>query len=212
MAIAFDSATDGSELAGDGVITISHTATGSNLAAFAGGGSGAATSSTATYNSVAMTELWDTTYGFADNGGIFGYQLSGIPSGTVNVVNTLSNTTPIYHGFGVITLTGVHQTTPVGTAATAKGQSTAPSVTSPDAAIRDVVIDCLFSDGSVTATGADQTIRNSEDITDRFLRQSTQDGSAGGVMSWTINSNFWGTGCVAFKPFIPTLPLLGVGA
>ena len=214
MTVIFDAATDGQEAAGDGVITISHTATGTDLAAFAGGGISTVATSATTYDGVSMTELWDGLWSFADSEAHCGYALAAIPSGTKNVVNTFTGGTPNLHAFGVVTFTGVNQTTPVGTAVATKGQSATPASTVADADSNDLVVDSTFIDcnGTTPTIGADQTLRNSEDIgITRNFRQSTQPGSAGGVMSWTITSNFWAHGAVAFKPLVPMLPLLGVG-
>mgnify|MGYP001593905580 CR=1 FL=1 len=54
----------------------------------------------------------------------------------------------------------------------------------------------------VGKVGADQTPRNTEPVLIyEWLGQSTQPGTAGGVMSWTFGTvDGWGLGAVAFKP------------
>ena len=213
--VAFDVATDGQEATGDGVITISHTATGSNLAAFVGVGNRdtAGSLGATTYDGVAMTEMWDSVY--EANVAHAGYRLAGISSGAKSVVNTLVNTTPTTHVVGVITMTGVHQSTPVGTAVTAASTGIQPTVTVASVGTNDLVVDSIFSNIVTTTTeGADQTVRYTENIdTDQF-RGSTQLGSAGGVMSWTVDDVFdpWGLGAVAFKPAPGTVALTGTVA
>lgn len=215
--VAFDAATDAQEIAGDGVITISHTPAGSsNLAAFAGGGSftgAGGLAGAATYDGAAMTELWDGLGSDADFSHA-GYRLAGIPTGAKNVVNTLAGS-PDFHAFGVVTFTGVDQTTPVGTAVTATGTVSPATVTVGSVGADDLVVDSVFIySADVTPTiGADQTLRNSEDMAAVLaFRQSTQPDVAGDVMSWTINGGIaWLHGAVAFKPATGTAagPLIG---
>ena len=212
--VAFDAATDGNETGGDGVMSITHTAAGSDRAAFASNGNGAGTpqaSTSITYAGNAMTEMWDLGP-FATYFRTAGYRLAGaanVPTGAQTITSTLAGAAD-EHAMGVITMTGVDSTTPVGTAATATGvfPDVSATVTVGSVGADDLVIDGLFigdaGSTSPTATaGADQTGRNAEPIlTFEWLGQSSQPGTAGGVMSWACSAGTdgWAIGAVAFKP------------
>jgi len=204
--VAYDTASSASEEYGDGVVSVTHTTSviGSNVAAFAGvtNYGGPAYNGAVTFNAVAMTELWDTVY-LTEHGGA-GYRIAGQATGAKTVTSTLTGS-PGQQILGVISMTEVHQTTPVGTAATATGTTNAPSVTSADAAADDLVVDNLaaFSDGAATV-GASQTQRYGV-VLSALARGhgSTQAGVDGGVMSWSIGAGTiygWILGAVAFKP------------
>lgn len=205
--VAFDAATDAQEISGDGVLSLTHTATGSDLAAFAATGnhvSGGRTSTSFTYAGTGMVEMWDVTSGNFNNAG---YRLAGIASGAQTATSTLSGA-PAQHAIGVLSMTGVDQTTPVGTSVTDTQVQPGPleaTVTVGSVGVDDLVVECAFIDttGGDPTIGADQTQRWTENmVTELKFRGSTQPGTAGGVMSWTWGGNNLGSilGGVAFKP------------
>jgi hypothetical protein len=65
-----------------------------------------------------------------------------------------------------------------------------------------MLVDCLGVQTEATLTiGADQTLRNTDSQVAREFRGSSQPGSAGGVMSWSMASLVGAMyGAVAFKP------------
>ncbi len=202
QSVAFDAATDAQEASGDGILSLSHTNSGStNLAAFAASGNsssgGGKASTSITYNAVGMTEMWDITYQtfFANTG----YRLANPSTGTQTITNTIA-ATPQEHALGVITMTGVDQTTPVGTSNTADGSSGTATVTVAGTTSDGMVVDNLYGPLAGTPTvGANQTQRNVETVGGVEFGQSTQAASDGGVMSWTFTSSTWGIGAVEFK-------------
>ena len=210
--VAFDQVSDAIEEAGDKILSVSHTPVGSSdLAAFAGSGgygSGAGLPSTSfTYDGAAMTEQWDQTTSANSNLHHAGYTLAGIPTGAKTVENTLGAGTASIHFIQVQTMTGVHQTVPVGTHAKAGPVVSPWSVTVSDAGADDLVVDNLASYGGngidEPVIGADQTLRAIRESAagTTFLRGSSQPGSAGGVMSWTLIGSIDGfLGAIAFKP------------
>jgi len=204
--VAFDAATDAKEESGDGVLSLTHTAGGTDRAAFAGSANIAGSLSTSiTYAGTGMTEMWDATTNSSYSH--HGYQLAGdanIPASAQTVTSTLVSISMNEHFLGVITMTGVDSTTPVGTAATAFGTGEPASVTVGSVGADDLVVENFMCAGGTPAEGADQTVRNTENGTfegGRY-RQSTQPGSAGGVMSYPTFDGFspWNLGAVAFKP------------
>lgn len=203
--VAFDAATDAQEVAGDGVLSVTHTATGANLAAFLAVASifNPPPTCTATYAGAAMTELWDA--GFSSQYASASYALAGIASGAQTVTGTLSSGAPTEQYVGVISMTGVDQSTPVGTAVTSQTFTDPATVTVGSVGTDDLVVDALFGENFTSLTiGADQTLRNSETITTREFRMSSQPGTAGGVMSWatTGGADTYHIGAVAFKPSV----------
>lgn len=209
MAVAFDAATVVLETSGDGVVSLTHTSTGTNRAVFAGNHgaiAGTAPASTSiTYGGTGMTEMWDfqhdTSWGQA------GYRLAGQATGAQTVTSTLAAAVDD-HFLGVISMTGVDQTTPVGTPVTNSATSaTSRSATVTDAAADDLIVDQLgeyWASGGAPTVGADQTVRNSSggsgvSLHDYF-RQSTQPGTADDVMSWSwTGATQCSIGAVAFK-------------
>jgi len=205
--VAFDAATGATEEAGDGVLSLSHTSTGSNLGGFVGNGNVeapfAAETTSVTWGGSGMTEQWDITTGVEGNSG---YTIAGQTSGSQTVTTTFNNA-PIWQSLGVISMTGVEQTTPVGTAATATGNggggSATPSVTVGSVGADDLICDNVwYATEGVASAGANQTERYNTDYSgQRFSRGSTQSGADGGVMSWTGGLMFeWILGAIAFKP------------
>jgi hypothetical protein len=204
--VAFDAATDIIVISdADGIISLTHTSTGSDRGVFAKEANvqtaAGSLSTSTTYAGTLMVEMWDEVY--ATEWGHAGYRLAGQATGAQTVTNTLPAARD-YHGFGVISMTGVDQTTPVGTAAFANGNSTTPSVTVTGVGADDLVVDGLSFDGYAGGTltvGALQTERFRELNAALLLAGSTQLGADGGVMSWSNTvAGIWGLGAVAFKP------------
>lgn len=202
--VAFDAVTSAQELNGDGILSLTHTSTGSDRAVFgASGCRNIQTSTSMTYGGTSMTEMWDFSHG-SSSIATHGYRLAAQATGAQTVTSTLSGAAED-NGLGVISMTGVDQTTPVGTAVTASGVSTTPSVTVGSVGTDDLVVDgCMtaYGDGVTQTVGADQTSRFAELLfwNGSHLTGSSQLGSAGGVMSWTTSSRAWLIGAVAFKP------------
>jgi hypothetical protein len=106
---------------------------------------------------------------------------------------------------------GVDQTTPFGTPATATGTGTAVTVTATTAE-GELVLDAVGTNGAPTFTeGANQTEMDDDGNAATSGTQtvkvgaSRQDGADGGVMSWTLSaSNIWGIVAASMKPAAAT--------
>ena len=208
--VAFDTASGTTEGDGDGILSVSHTSSGSNRAVFVGAGhQDDATDVTATYAGTSMNRQWFDTTNPGKPGTYTGFTLAGQSTEAQTVTVTFTGGSDFSTEIGVISMTGVDQTTPVGTPATAEHlTSTTPSVTVGSVGADDMVVDCLVTDYTGTqAAGADQDGRvDQNELTwDQYLNCSTQPGSAGGDMSWTLSggafqySMGWGLGAIAFK-------------
>lgn len=205
QSVAFDSKIDAQDTSGDGTIDVTIDPVGTtDLAAFAGSGNsdaGAGRNSAATWDTagtpIAMTEAWDEI--FSTDFGHAGYYLAGIPTGSVTVNNTLSGATA-EHGFGVIVMTGVNQTNPVGVASF--GNTTGTTQTRTVAASANgLTVDSLYTNNTTPAAGANQDVQNTEDIGGATgFRMTSKLGSNGGTMAWTALGNPNGHGVLSFWP------------
>jgi len=170
-----------------------------------------------TYNSVALTAI---PSGSTANGQyhIDGSHLIAPATGTNNMVATFTGNV-FDVGMGSTSFTGADQTTPLGTAVTATGTSTTPSVTVSSAA-GEIVLDGLVIIHSSTLTvGGSQTQEWNAIANSGFIKYagSSQNGAASVSNTWTNGtSQAWAQGAVPIKPVavatsVPLRTLLGVG-
>ncbi len=199
MAIVQD---DTSSANGAGADTLSwaHTCTGSDLMLFVGFGGtdideGEVTG--VTYNSVAMTKVWDRTQNTYNS---TGWYLANPATGSNTVIVTMVNTNTRYMG-GAISFTGVDQSTPVDTAtegATNFGTTVTIDVSS---ATDDLVIDGVVSGDQDPIVGAGQIEKIAEMKFGSYYSMSTEAGAATVTMSWSGGgSTTWSMGGVSINP------------
>lgn len=209
MAVAFDAVT--TDATADGAPqssrTFSHTCTGANRLLIVTvscdlDGSDVAVSSI-TYAGVAMTQRIAVARGTLIKLAL--WYLAAPASGANNVVVTLASSQEFIAA--ATSFTGVHQTTALGTAASANGISTTPTVNVSSAA-DEVVLDGVSVNGPTSYTiGASQTqrwARTASNATPAALvdaRGSTETGAATTTMSWTLAlSDDWVIAAVPIKP------------
>ena len=192
----FDAATTGTA-ANAGSLTFSHSvgAAGTNRLLIVAVSIDNRTVSGVTYNGVAMTSV-----GSATNGKQISHmwRLIAPATGANNVVVTLSG-----GGDDIIAVatsyTGVDQTTPLGTPATATGTSTTASVTV-TSATNELVVDSVSSNLGTLTVDASQTQRGNAVAGDNQGGASEEAGAASVVMSWTIgSSSAWASVGVGIK-------------
>ena len=108
---------------------------------------------------------------------------------SANVVITIaSSQTAIFSG-GITSVTGCHQTTPLGTAVESGATAANPSVTVTDGATGDLVLDFLVENWGAVTVGAGQTVRFDNGCLTAFCYHgSTEPGAASVTMSWTHSS------------------------
>jgi hypothetical protein len=187
-------------------LTISHTTSGTNRLMLVGVSivketGGAPSVSSITYNGVSLSSVGSQAT--SDNKGRTEiWRLVAPATGTNNVVVTLS-AAPDAATAGVMTFTGVHQSTPLGTYASATGDSASASVTVASAA-NELVFDTVVLEKTADADlvpGAGQTER-----WDLFQSPgangggSTEAGAASVAMSWSFPADKWAIGGVSIKP------------
>lgn len=208
MAVAYDSAASSSNTAASS-LTFAHTMVGSTNLAIGVGvshyNSVLRTVSSVTYNAEALTsQIQQTDTSDGDNA----VQLfaKATASGSGNVVVTMSDTCNLV--VGSVGVTGCDQTTPISNTAQNHDWTfadAAPTVTCTTAA-GELVMDCLdgYSTDVVATVGADQTSRwNTHPLAGVNIpigAGSTQLGSAGGVMSWSLDAaKAWTILAMSFK-------------
>ena len=154
-----------------------------------------------TYNGVALTAV---PSGSTNNGQYYitAYYLIAPDTGTHDIVVTVSGSVFDF-GAGAISYTDAHQTTPLGTAVTATGTSTTPSVTVSSAADELVDDGLVIIHGGTLSVGAGQTQRWNAIATSGFIKYagSTEGGAASTTMSWSNSSSqTWAIVAVPIKP------------
>lgn len=212
--VAFDAATVGRENDGDGILTFSHTVSGSDRAVFVGQGwsDGTPPSSTSvTFAGNSLSAILSTvSSSFSRNRP---WQLAGasVTTGTQNVVSILSGASG-EHTVGIISMTGVDGTTPVGTGVsntTTTGYPTSLSQTVASVGSNDLVVDFVYQanyEAAGAVAGANQTspagAQSTPAVTYGWIVGSYQAGADGGAMEWTGVGGFNGAiiVAVAFKP------------
>mgnify|MGYP003532056547 FL=1 len=151
-----------------------------------------------TYNGVALSFI-----GSASNGqySVYQFYLIAPASGANTVSVTLSG--PVFDvGVSVVSMTGVHQSTAIGTSASASGSDTTPTV-DVSSAVSDLVLDGLVMVHSGTlSVGAGQTARVNAVTGNAFIKyaSSTEDGASTTTMSWSnTTSQAWAIMSTPFK-------------
>jgi len=151
-----------------------------------------------------FTEDWDVKP-YADNHSS-GHHKTNPSTGSYSIVVVLGGSDDEVCA-GAVSLTGVHQTTPLGTPSNASGTSGGSAGTatvSPTANDDDWIIDVLYAVTTAVTVGADQTSRwkqeNIQTVTSGAC--STQPGNiSNDTMSWTSTAlGRWSLGAVAVKP------------
>lgn len=200
MAIAFDAASSNGN-GGVTSISVSHTAAGSNRAAIiAVIAEGGVTISSVTYGGVACTLLRDHSDSAS---GVHMYRILAPNTGAQTVQANFSGSSSRC-AIGVVTFTGVDQTTPFGTAVDAK--TTASTTISVDAssATGEVVVDMAWVVDNNITVGAGQTAHiDQDDIAGVFrsFGMSSEAGATTTTMSWTHTTN--GTNFIIAVPLKP---------
>ncbi len=208
MAVAVDSTSTGVG-AGVSSVTFSHTVTSTGnrlmLVGVAMDANAGPAVSSVTYSGQSLTLVGSRVGGSAPVR-IEIWQLVNPTSGTADVVVTLSSNADGV-SVGATTFTGVDQTTPLGTFASAIGTSNTPSV-NVSSALGELVYDVVAGKNSGTlAAGSGQTGLWDVNASGQSRgAASTEAGAASVTMSWNKGSALeWAIGGVSVKPSETTL-------
>lgn len=201
MAVAFDAvgpSSAGQSATATTTTSWSHTCTGSNRLLVVGVAVGANPSTgittSATYNSVAMTSIGTQQSG---TGSAFGYiQMFSLvaPATGANTVAVTTSATVDALSAGSVSFTGVSQTTPLGTPVTAAGSSITPAATVTGTTAGNMVIDAACCGSAFSAdTQTLQWRRNTNGNTGAGNGVQTTAAAGGSVaMSHTATADIWG--------------------
>src|SRR5207249_4996390 len=189
-----------SQTGGTSTTSWAHTTSGTNRVLVVG--VSWANITTRTVTSVTYGVQTMTSAGSAVNAGNAGAEIfylvaPAVGSNTVTV--TLSGSANSLVG-GAVTLTGVNQTTPLGTFASATGTSATPSVNA-TSNTGETVIDTvsLTSSGAITVGVGGQTQQWQAGTSGRGAG-STKPGTSSVTMSWNSANLAWAIGAVGVKP------------
>jgi putative pyrroloquinoline-quinone-binding quinoprotein len=183
---------------GQSSLSWSHTTSGTNRVLLVGvSWVGSQTVSSVTYAGTAMTSIGSVINGSNARAQLFYLVAPATGANTVQVTMSAAATEIVG---GAVTFTGANQTTPVGTFASATGNSSAPSVTVTSNA-GETVIDTVEVNSSTAMTaGGAQTQRWQMQPTNFRGAGSTEPGASTLTMSWTSGSAAWAIGAVGVKP------------
>lgn len=202
MALAVDATSNASGF-GTGPFTFSHTTSGANRVMIVGVSyyHPSGTISAVTYNAVAATLIPLASVDTGDYHARLYYLIA--PDTGSNTVSVSVNANLYAIGIGVTTVTGAHQTTPYGTAVTAIGNDTTPTV-DVLAASDELAIDtlCIIHSGTLSV-GSGQTARWNAIQSSGFIKYagSTEPGVGTTTMSWdNTTAQTWALVAVAIKP------------
>jgi len=216
--VSVDATSSGSATAGSS-ITVSHTTgAGSDRLMLVGISSRDRTVTGVTYGGTALTLVGAQTSNGNAKTAI--YRLIAPASGTASVVVSFSGTVGKGAVVGVMTFTGVNQTTPLGTYASNVGNSTNATLN-----VTSASSELVFNVVSVQ----NQNVNNTTGQTQRWNVNTasectgagcTKPGSANTSLSWTLIKDDWSMSGVSIKPLAasdiqitksstPTTPVLG---
>jgi hypothetical protein len=160
------------------------------------------TVSSITYNGTAFTYVGSATYSNDARAEI--WRLVAPDIGTHDVVITFSDYLDYGAVAGVMTFTGVNQTTPLGTFVGANGSSAGPATVDVSSATNELVFDTVSCETCTSLTvGAGQTERWNLSQSGLYAMGagSTEPGAATVTMSWALGSaDYWAIGAVPIKP------------
>ena len=200
--IAIDGAASSGSTSGGSSITISHTTSGSNRLMLVGVSirpNDDETVTSVTYNGDSLSLVGTRTH--ADDARVEIWQLTetdGLDTGTHDVVVTFSAALDQEATAGVMTFTGVDQTTPLGTFASAQGTGGVTVSSAVDELVFGVV---SAEEVSSLSTDAPATERWNINLGNHFGAGATDDGAATVDFDWTMGvSEQWAAGGVSIKP------------
>ena len=174
-----------------------------------------------TYNGAALTDIASSTTGGTASTMTVNQRYRVAPSTGANTFQCTYSGTSSFEVFcAAVSMTGVDQSTPIGTAVTQFGVSTTPSVTVTSEANGLVVDSVAIEYFGALSVGAGQSQRWNDVGSGGYLKHagSTEPGAASVTMSWSYGtSTNWANIATPFKPVavaasaVPLGTLLGVG-
>ena len=211
--IAFDAMTRNYALDTSSLTLSSHTVSGTNRVLLVGVSiPGNRAVNSITYNGVSLTKINSASTGsLSSDARMELWQLVAPDTGTHNIVITLNGSANVLIG-GATSWTGVDQSIPFGTFASATGNGTAASI-NVTSGTDELVVDSLAVSDPITgpffaSQDSGQTWRwdyGYGNSGQRWGSGSSKPGATTTTMSWTINSSHkWAIGAIPLKPaYVP---------
>lgn len=205
----FNAATTGSALNSSG-FSITHVVSSNadrSVFACVGSSSGNSASTTAaSYNSVALEELWDVWGGISQGSG---HLTTAEPASGSHAFSFTLNAVHDELGAFVADYYGVNQSTPHGTPASSSDSTTTSSTTAIGSAVGELVVGGSYAGAtSMTPDGAQTEICEVQNIGSfSSINGSQKAGAASVTMTWTHADAEWVAGGVSLKPAGPPLSL-----
>jgi prepilin-type N-terminal cleavage/methylation domain-containing protein len=155
-----------------------------------------------TYNGTALTQVGERNNG--NDAQVYIYILVAPDTGTHNVVINFSSALDEGAIAGVMTFTGVDQTTPLGTFASAVGNDSTPATVSISSASGELVFGVVSSEYEALTASSGQDERWNMSISGAGTNGAggTDAGAPTVTMSWSLDPsyNHWAIGGVSIKP------------
>lgn len=206
--VAFDAvgpSSAGVSSAASTTLSWSHTCTGTNrlllVEASMSKTSDTGVTLSATYNGVAMTSVGVVHSNGSTSGFVQMFRLINPPTGANTVVVTASGGTPEDLIGGSESFTGVHQTTPLGTPATASGSTGNPTVNVTGTTTGNMVADAVCNGNTLTASTKTQRWLKNVNTGTAAGNAASSTAAAGGTvaMGYTATADWWGILAVEIK-------------
>jgi hypothetical protein len=158
--------------------------------------------SSVTYNGTCLSFVGSATY--SNDARVEIWQLVAPDTGAHDVVITFDKKLSYGAVAGIMTFTGVHQTTPLGSFAGASGSSAGPATVDVSSATNELVFDTVSCEtcASLTVGGGQTEYWNLSQAEYYAMGAgSTEPGAPTVTMSWTLGSaDYWAIGAVPIKP------------
>jgi prepilin-type N-terminal cleavage/methylation domain-containing protein len=216
--VGFTPASTGSATAGATGITISHTVAGSNRLMLVGvsiNNDNFETVTGVTWNGTENLTLVGSEAGTNDgeDGRVEIWSLVAPSTGTHDVVITFSAALAQEAAAGVMTFTGVDQTTPLGTFASNAGDDSTPATVNIPSASGELVFGVVASEYDTLTASSGQTEQWNLAVPSTYGAGGTDVGAPTVTMSWNLSSssNHWAIGGVSIKPAAPTVDSCSTG-
>lgn len=212
LVIAYDNA-DGTHIGTASSSSFSYTVTGSNpflAVTFAGDTSGSAVLSSATYNSVSMTNANVNGTGAAGSNKKTGIMYLPAPATGANTLAVTYSTTFTNTALtGAISLSGAHQVTPLdtGSGSNAPATNTTHSLTNTAASANEWQVSTMAEGKTAASDSTNQTTRwsnTSNAFSNFYGGAAALAGSGSQAVTWTTGSNqTWAMSVIYVKPIPP---------
>lgn len=205
--LSIDATSTKQGLTSSSTISWNHTVSGSNRLLIVAVACDDKEFASVTYSSQALTYIDDSES--TENDQVSLYYLLNPPTGTNSIVVTLTTSDDAFAGAG-ISFTGVDQTTPLGTSASAIG-STSPATVTTTTTSGDIVVAVTANDDKSMTASVDNDIFTGNQPGFYFGIGTETASSSSTTTEWTLSDDNWAMAAVPVKPAAGSTPGLWTG-